>query len=81
MSPWAQRAPHPRGGSFALEIYKRLPSDTDFSILKRQEIPGLNFAPVGDSYAYHTARDTPDRLSQATIRDTGENIVGDPRTR
>lgn len=76
VSAWAQRAPHPRGASFAVEIYKRLPSDTDFSIIKRQEIPGLNFAPVGDSYAYHTARDTPDRLSQATIRDTGENIVG-----
>ena len=76
VSAWAHQAPHPRGGSFALEIYKRLPSDTDFSIIKRQEIPGLNFAPVGDSYAYHTARDTPDRLSQATIRDTGENIVG-----
>ena len=38
-------------------------------------IPGLNFAPVGDSYAYHTARDTPERLSTATIRDTGENVV------
>jgi Peptidase family M28 len=72
---WAQQAPHPRGASFALEIYKRLPSDTDFSIIKRQQIPGLNFAPVGDSYAYHTARDTPERLSPRTIRETGENIV------
>jgi Peptidase family M28 len=72
---WANQAPHPRGASFALEIYKRLPSDTDFSIIKRQEIPGLNFAPVGDSYAYHTARDTPERLSTGTIRDTGENVA------
>ena len=62
-----------------IEIYKRLPNDTDFSILKRQDIPGLNFAPVGDSYAYHTARDTPERLSLGTIRDTGENVVADPQ--
>ena len=62
-SPWARAAPHPRGASFAIEIYKRLPNDTDFSILKRHDIPGLNFAPIGDSYAYHTARDTVDRLS------------------
>ena len=75
IDPWARHAPHPRGGSFAIEIYKRLPNDTDFSILSRDEIPGLNFAPVGDSYAYHTARDTPERLSLRTIRDTGENVV------
>ena len=75
IAPWAGRAPHPRGGSFAVEIYKHLPNDTDFSILSREEIPGLNFAPVGDSYAYHTARDTPERLSLDTIRETGENVV------
>lgn len=75
VGPWARRAPHPRGGSFGLEIYRRLPNDTDFSILKRQEIPGLNFAVVGDSYTYHTARDTPERLSPRTVRDTGDNVV------
>lgn len=73
--PWARRAANPRGGSFAVEIYKRLPNDTDFSVLKRYEIPGLNFAIVGDSYAYHTARDTPDRLSSKALRETGENVV------
>ena len=75
VTPWARRAPHPRGGSFAVEIYNRLPNDTDFSILKRHDIPGLNFAAVGDSYAYHTARDTPDRLSPRVLRETGENVV------
>lgn len=75
VGPWARRAPHPRGGSYSIEIYRRLPNDTDFSILKRQEIPGLNFAAVGDSHAYHTARDTPERLSPRTVRETGENVV------
>ena len=75
LGPWARHAPHPRGGSFALEVYRRLPNDTDFSVLRRHEIPGLNFAIVGDSYAYHTARDTPDRLSRAAIRDTGRNVT------
>lgn len=72
---WARRAPHPRGGSYAIEIYKRLPNDTDFSIVKTQDIPGLNFAAVGDSYAYHTPRDTAERLSPRTIRTMGENAV------
>ncbi len=74
-TPWARAAPHPRGGSFALEIYKRLPNDTDFSILRRHEVPGLNFATVGDSYAYHTARDTAERVSPAALRSAGENVV------
>jgi hypothetical protein len=72
---WARNAPHPRGGSYAIEIYKRLPNDTDFSIIKTQDIPGLNFAAVGDSYAYHTPRDSADRLSPLTIRTMGENAV------
>jgi hypothetical protein len=72
---WARAAPHPAGSSFAIEVYSRLPNDTDFSILKRHGIPGLNFAPIGDSYAYHTPRDTPERLSPVTLRETGENVV------
>jgi Peptidase family M28 len=75
VKPWARSAPNPRGASFAVEIYRRLPNDTDFSILKRHGLPGLNFAAIGDSYPYHTARDTPDRLSDATLRLTGENAV------
>jgi hypothetical protein len=75
VSPWARRAPHPRGGSYGIEVYRRLPNDTDFSILKTREIPGLNFAAVDDSYAYHTARDTPERLSRQALGATGENVV------
>jgi hypothetical protein len=75
VEPWEHAAPHPRGGSFALEVYRRLPNDTDFSILRRQQIPGLNFALVGNSYAYHTARDTPDRVPTRALRETGENVV------
>jgi hypothetical protein len=75
IKPWARQAPHPRGGSYAIEIYTRLPNDTDFSILKRHDLPGLNFAAVGDGYPYHTARDTPERLTNRALLDTGENVV------
>jgi peptidase M28-like protein len=73
--PWARSAPHPRGGSFGIEVYRRLPNDTDFTILARQGIPGLNFAAVDDGYSYHTARDVPERLGRDTLRKTGENVV------
>lgn len=73
--PWARSAPHPRGGSFGIEVYRRLPNDTDFTVLARQGIPGLNFAAVDDGYTYHTARDVPERLGVDTLRRTGENVV------
>ena len=75
LQPWVKRAPHPRGASYAIEIYKRLPNDTDFSVFKQRDIPGLNFALVGDSYAYHTARDSADRLTDQALQWTGENTV------
>lgn len=75
VSQWSRHSPRPRGGSYAIEIYTRLPNDTDFSILKRHDVPGLNFAAVGDSYTYHTARDTPERLSDPALRDGGENAI------
>jgi Peptidase family M28 len=75
LEPWLRAAPRPRGGSFITEIYKRLSSDTDFSIFSLREIPGLNFAAVGDGYGYHTSRDTAERLAPDTIRHAGEQVV------
>jgi Peptidase family M28 len=75
LDAWANAAPHPRGTSYAIEVYKRLPNDTDFTIFREQNIPGLNFAAFQDSYAYHTRLDAPDRLQNATLRHTGESIV------
>jgi hypothetical protein len=72
---WARHAPHPRGGSFGTEVYRHLPSDTDFTIFARHQIPGLNFAAAGDSYAYHTDRDVPERVSTRALRETGQNVV------
>jgi hypothetical protein len=73
---WSRGAPQPRGGSYAIEIYKRLPNDTDFTILRGASIPGLNFAAIGDGYAYHTSRDTTERLTNDVLRHTGETVVG-----
>jgi hypothetical protein len=72
---WARSAPYPSGSSLSTEIYRRLPNDTDFSILKESGAPGLNFAPTGNRFAYHTRLDTPARLEPATIRTLGENAV------
>jgi hypothetical protein len=72
---WAKHATNPRGSSLATEIYRRLPNDTDFTVLARTGTPGLNFAPIGDTYTYHTPRDIPERLSAATLSQTGHNAI------
>ena len=72
---WAAAAPAPAGNSITTEIYERLPNDTDFSVIRHLGIPGLNFAPVGYSEAYHTPRDTAANLSDATLQTTGDNAV------
>ena len=72
---WAASTPFPSGSSLFTEIYLRLPNDTDFSILKRTGVPGLNFAPTGNSFAYHTRLDTPAHLEPATVEHLGDNVV------
>jgi hypothetical protein len=76
LGAWARGAPAPAGGSFAIEIYRRLPRDTDFTMFRRLGVPGLNFAPVGDSYAHHTDRDRPARVQPFTVRHALANTVG-----
>lgn len=71
---WAD-APHPRGGSYMLSVYRALPNDTDATILKTLDIHGLNFAAVGDSHAYHTDRDRPDRVTTRALATIGDNVV------
>jgi hypothetical protein len=64
---WARAAAAPEGASYSTEIYRRLPNDTDFTAFRTLGVPGLNFAPVDDSYAYHTDRDVPSRVQPATL--------------
>jgi hypothetical protein len=59
--------PRPVGGSFTVEIYRRLPNDTDFTALKHPGVAGLNFGAVEGAYGYHTDRDRSDRVSRDTI--------------
>ncbi len=72
---WAASAPFPSGSSLFTEIYRRLPNDTDFSVLKKGGVPGLDFAPTGNSFAYHTRLDAPANLDPETLDRLGDNTV------
>ncbi len=72
---WAASAPRPSGSSLFTEIYRRLPNDTDFSVLAPAGPPGLNFAPTGNTFAYHTRLDTPARLESDTLQQMGDTAI------
>jgi hypothetical protein len=70
------RAPHPVGTSFAVEVYRILPNDTDFTrFLQRDGFTGLNSAFIDGSAAYHTPQDTPSMMDQASLQQHGENAL------
>ncbi len=72
---WSRAAPFPVGSSLDAEIYRHLPNDTDFTVLARAGLPGLNFAPVGNAFAYHTPLDTSEHLDGTTLSQLCANAV------
>jgi hypothetical protein len=54
--------------SLAYAVYKRMPNNTDFTVFRRADIPGLSFAPIGNVAAYHSPEDTPGNLSPRTLQ-------------
>ncbi len=71
-----QRAdPHPLVNSVSLEIYQRMPNDTDFTPFRDAGRAGLNFAGVGRPHVYHQAYDTPGNLSESTLQHHGARTL------
>jgi len=65
----------PYGFSFIREIFKRMPNDTDFSVVERAKISGIDFAFAGERNHYHTPNDTVENIDLRTIQHHGENIL------
>lgn len=67
----AHRSSYPVGSSLFYSLYQLLPNDTDFTVFRRQNIPGLNFAFGEDLDAYHSRLDTPANLSLSSLQHHG----------
>ena len=73
---FAAAAPHPVATSFAVEVYRALPNDTDFSVLLADGgFTGLNTAYIDGAAAYHTPQDLPERMDRATLQAMGDNSL------
>jgi hypothetical protein len=73
---FAAAAPHPVASSFAVEVYRALPNDTDFSVLLADgRFTGMNTAFIDGAAAYHTPQDVPQRLDRSTLQAMGDNAL------
>ncbi|MGY1724216.1 M20/M25/M40 family metallo-hydrolase [Blastococcus sp. SYSU DS0533] len=73
---FADAAPHPVASSFAVEVYRALPNDTDFSVLLEDgAFTGMNTAFIDGAAAYHSPQDTPERLDRGTLQALGDNTL------
>jgi len=73
---FAEAAPHPVATSFAVEVYRALPNDTDFSVLLADgRFTGMNSAWIDGAAAYHTPQDRPDLMNRASLQAMGDNAL------
>jgi hypothetical protein len=73
---FADAAPHQVASSFAVEVYRALPNDTDFSVLLADgRFTGMNTAFIDGAAAYHTPQDAPERLDRGTLQAMGDNAL------
>ncbi|MEU8210079.1 M28 family peptidase [Micromonospora sp. NPDC049044] len=73
---FGRAAPHPVGTSFAVEIYRALPNDTDFTAFLDQKFVGLNSAYIDGGAIYHTPLDTPSAMDRGSLQQHGDNALG-----
>lgn len=75
ISHFARAAPFPVASSMSMEVYRRMPNDTDATIVNAAGIPFLNFAFVDDFFRYHAGSDTPENLSLRSLQHEGDNAL------
>jgi hypothetical protein len=71
----AQAVPSVVSNSMMYEVYKALPNDTDFTVFRKQGVPGLNFAMIQNISSYHTRYDRADLISPNSQQQQGQMML------
>jgi hypothetical protein len=71
MKEFKKAVPYPVAYSFAYDVYKRMPNDTDFTMFKRAGVGGFNFAPVAGVETYHSTADNAANLAVGILQHEG----------
>ncbi|MDC0673399.1 M28 family peptidase [Nannocystis radixulma] len=69
----------PAALSLSYEVYRRLPNDTDLTVLKEHGLQGMNFAFIGGVLRYHTPRDDLAHLDLGSVQQQGDAVLATAR--
>jgi hypothetical protein len=70
------KTPYPVGTSFAVEIYRLLPNNTDFTPFRESPLfQGLNTAYIDGAAVYHAPTDEPDAMDRDSLQHHGDNAL------
>ncbi len=75
ISIYGDEAKFPWATSIAEEVFKHMRSDTDFSVAREANIPGIDFAFAGERAHYHTPNDSLGNVDKRTLQHHGENLL------
>jgi hypothetical protein len=66
---------HAVARSLSVEVYRRLPNDTDFTPFREAGIQGLNFAAIHRAWIYHQPSDRPENIDEGTLQHMGDQLL------
>lgn len=73
---YASAVPYPVATSMAVEVYRILPNDTDFTPFRLSgRFTGLNSAYIDGSAVYHSPEDRPEYMDRGTLQAQGSNAL------
>ncbi|MES1990810.1 MAG: M20/M25/M40 family metallo-hydrolase [Pseudomonadota bacterium] len=75
MATYSKAVSDPSANSLSAFLYRVMPNFTDLTTAFDAKIPGLNFAFIGDEFAYHTSSATPDILNRGSLQHMGDQVL------
>jgi hypothetical protein len=75
VSAFASRAPRPFTSSLFSTVYQYMPNNTDLTLFKQLQMPGLNFAFIENPTQYHSPLDNLVDVSSGSLQHHGDNAL------
>ena len=72
--------PNPSSNSLSIFVYRHMPNDTDFTVVRANGGTGLNYAFIGRQIDYHAPTATVARLDQGSVQHMGNQVLAAART-
>lgn len=66
---------NPSSNSLSVFLYRLMPNDTDFTVVRRHGGTGLNYAFIGREVDFHEATSTAARLDAGSVQHMGDQVL------